>query len=178
MIGKHQLIIVDHMNNVIGYVGYIMSFMYKLLSVSATILVLSSCGMVYGNKHVEYKTVEPAEFPVLTAIGHAPISLQKSTNKTQRMLMAIKASKLAAYSELAEQVHGQQVSQKTTMADLLISNSQLSTKVSGVIRGAKVVKSYPAGDLYITELSLDYKDVYELYISTTKNQKVKQVTYY
>ncbi len=155
-----------------------MSLTYKFFGVVFTTMVLSACSTIYGNKHVEYKTTPPTEFPVLTAIGHAPISLQKSNNETQRMLLAIKASKLAAYSELAEQVHGQQITQETTMEDLLINNSELSIKVSGVIRGAKVLKSYPAGDLYITELSLDYKDVYALYENAKTNQEIKKVTYF
>lgn len=151
---------------------------YKLLSVFTVLLGLTACGMIYDSKHVEYQAVKPDSFPVLMAVGHAPISLQNSDNETQRMLMAIKASKLAAYAELAEQVYGQQISQETSMKELLINDHQLSTKISGVIRGAKVVKSYPSGDLYTTELSLDFKDVYNIYLNSLRQQTIKQVTYY
>jgi len=145
-----------------------------LLAMAASSL---SCSSVY-DQHVEWEHVAPTAFPVLNAVGYAPISLQKSEHKTQRMLMAIKASKLAAYAELAEQVYGQQIDTNTTMADLAISNDNLRSSVQGIIRGAKVVKTYPVGDTYATELSIDFKDVYDLYLASTKRKRIKDVTYY
>ena len=145
--------------------------------VLALSFLLASCSSVY-DKHVQWQTVKPESFPVIYGIGYAPISLQKSEHKTQRMLMAIKASKIAAYVELAEQVYGQQVNSQTTMADLLINNQQLSASVQGVIRGAKVVKSYPVGDTYTTELQLDFKDVYEIYQAGSHRKEIKEVTYF
>ncbi len=140
-------------------------------------LVLSGCSTIY-DKSVQWEMVKPESFPVLHAIGQAPISLQKSSHKTQRMLMAINASKLAAYAELAEQVYGQQINGKVAMSNLLISNQKLTASVQGIIRGAKVVKSYPVGDSYTTELSLDFKDVYDIYLSSKRSKKIKDVQYY
>jgi len=139
--------------------------------------VLSACSSVF-DKHVEWQTVKPESFPVLTAIGQAPISLQKSQHKTQRMLMAINASKIAAYAELAEQVYGQSIDGKTTMSNLIIDNQQLRASVQGIIRGAKVVKSYPVGDSYTTELRLDFKDVYEIYNASSNRKEIKSTSYY
>ncbi|WP_367238874.1 LPP20 family lipoprotein, partial [Colwellia sp.] len=93
----------------------------RVILISSALFFTSACSLVY-DKHVQWQTVKPETFPVLYATGFAPISLQKSTHKTQRMLMAIKASKIAAYAELAEQVYGQQVSGKVIMADLLIED--------------------------------------------------------
>jgi hypothetical protein len=64
------------------------------------------------------------------------------------------------------------------MSNLLIDNQQLKATVQGVIRGAKVVKSYPVGDSYTTELSLDFKDVYDIYIASSNRQEIKKVSYY
>jgi len=136
------------------------------------LLVISACSSVY-DKHVQSEV-----FPIIHGIGYAPISLQKSTHKTQRMLMAIKASKIAAYAELAEQVYGQQISSKTTMADMIIENQKLASSVQGLIRGAKVVKSYPVGDTYTTELQLDIKDVYEIYLANLNRKEIKDVQYF
>ncbi|MCH2055391.1 MAG: LPP20 family lipoprotein [Thalassotalea sp.] len=141
------------------------------------LLGLSGCSSIY-DKHVSWQLVKPESFPVVYAIGHAPISLQKSPNETQRMLMAIKASKLAAYAELAEQVYGQQIASNVTMGELLIENQQLKASVQGIIRGAKVIKSYPVGDTYTTELSVDFKDVYDIYVASTQKQEIKDVKYY
>ncbi len=151
--------------------------LFKILFVAASILLTSSCSSVY-DKHVQWQAVEPEVFPIIHGIGYAPISLQKSEHKTQRMLMAIKASKIAAYSELAEQVYGQQVSSKTTMADMLIENQQLASSIQGLIRGAKVVKSYPVGDTYTTELQLDFKDVFEIYQASLNRKEIKDVEYF
>lgn len=141
------------------------------------LVFITGCSSIY-DKHVSWQPVKPETFPVVYAIGHAPISLQKSSNETQRMLMAIKASKLAAYAELAEQVYGQQIASNVTMGDLLIENQQLKASVQGIIRGAKVIKSYPVGDTYTTELSVDFKDVYDIYVASTQKQEIKDVTYY
>ena len=150
---------------------------YITLFFTSLLLCLSGCSMVL-DKHVQWESAQPKNFPILHAIGQAPISLQKSSHKTQRMLMAINASKLAAYAELAEQVYGQQVEGKTSMSNFLIDNQQLDASIKGIIRGAKVVKSYPVGDSYTTELSLDFKDVYDLYVSSKNGKQIKKVQYY
>ena len=154
-----------------------MDTLLKRSLVIFSVMVLTACSSFY-DKHVEWQTVKPESFPVLTAIGQAPISLQKSKHKTQQMLMAIKASKIAAYAELAEQVYGQTVDGKTTMSNLIVDNQKLRTSVQGIIRGAKVVKSYPVGDTYTTELSLDFKDVYEIYNASSNRKEIKDISYY
>jgi len=149
----------------------------KILFVTVCFLTISSCSSVY-DKHVQWQTVKPEAFPIIYGIGYAPISLQKSEHETQRMLMAIKASKIAAYVELAEQVYGQQINSKTTMADMLINNQRLAASVQGLIRGAKVVKSYPVGDTYATELQLDFKDVYDISQASSNHKEIKEVKYF
>lgn len=154
-----------------------MNTLYKYSALLMIVCLLTACSSVY-DKHVEWQAVKPETFPVLNAIGQAPISLQKSKHKTQRMLMAINASKIAAYAELAEQVYGQSIDGRTTMANLLIEDQKLQSSVRGIIRGARVVKSYPVGDTYTTELSLDFKDVYDIYSVSSNRQEIKDVTYY
>ncbi len=148
----------------------------KIFFAAICLSIISSCSSVY-DKHVQWQAVKPEVFPIIRGIGYAPISLQKSGHETQRMLMAIKASKIAAYLELAEQVYGQQVSSKTTMADMIIENQKLAASIQGLIRGAKVVKSYPVGDTYTTELQLDFKDVYEIYQASLNRKEIKEVQY-
>ncbi|TWX69561.1 flagellar biosynthesis protein FlgP [Colwellia demingiae] len=149
----------------------------RSILIFSTLFLTSACSLIY-DKHVQWETVKPEVFPVLYATGFAPISMQRSTHETQRMLMAIKASKIAAYAELAEQVYGQQVSGKVTMADLLIENQQLTASVQGIIRGAKVIKSYPVGDVYTTELQLNFEDVYNIYQANQNRKEIKDVTHF
>lgn len=146
-----------------------------LTLLSAYLLV--GCGSIF-NKHVEYTYIEPDNYPVLKAVGYAPISLQPGENETQKTLMAIKASKLEAYRELAEQVYGQKITADTTVQSSVAYNDQLQSQVQGVIKGAQVIKSYAVGDSYATELQLDMKRVHDLYIGEVKPREVKKVTYY
>jgi len=154
-----------------------MKTVIKIILVLTCSMTLSSCSSVY-DKHVQWQVVQPEVFPIIRSIGYAPISLQNSDHKTQRMLMAIKASKIAAYAELAEQVYGQQISSKTTMADMIIENQKLAASVQGLIRAAKVIKSYPVGDTYTTELQLDFKDIYEIYQASLNRKEIKEVQYF
>jgi hypothetical protein len=139
---------------------------------------LSGCSSLL-NKHVEWETIVPETYPVISAVGYAPISVQKGASNSSKMLMAIKASKLDAYRELTEQVFGQKVDSGQSLASLVILNTRLDSSVQGVIRGAKVVKSYPVGDdTYATELELDFKLVNDLYLSTARPKRIKNVHYY
>jgi len=149
----------------------------RLILILSALFFISACSLIY-DKHVQWQTVKPETLPVLHATGFAPISLQKSTHETQRVLMAIKASKIAAYAELAEQVYGQKIQGKVTMADLLIEDQKLSVSVQGIIRGAKVVKSYPVGDVYTTELQLNFEDVYNIYQANLNRKEIKDVTHF
>ena len=130
------------------------------------------------DKHVEYTVQQPDTYPILRAIGYAPIAPQPGQGAQQKSIMAMKASKIEAYRELAEQVYGQQLKGNTSLANAVAGNDHLQAKVQGVIRGARVMRSYVVGDSYATELELDMKLVYDLYITETKPRKVKKVTYY
>ncbi|QJR82879.1 flagellar biosynthesis protein FlgP [Alteromonas pelagimontana] len=131
------------------------------------------------DKQVEWEVVEPESYPVLTAVGYAPIASQVGDSADVRTLMAMKASKLDAYRELAEQVYGQRIDGNESLANLVVNNSTLQSSVAGVIRGARVIKAYPVGeDTYATEMELDMRRVYEIYLATTKPKRIKDVKYY
>lgn len=149
----------------------------KLACFLALSFSLSGCSSVF-DKHIEYGYVEPDNYPVLKGIGYAPLSSQPGESDTEKMLMAIKASKLEAFRELAEQVYGHKVASNLTVHDAIAKNDQLQGQVMGVIRGAKVIKSYAVGDVYATEVELDMKRVFDLYVTEIKPRKVKRVTYY
>lgn len=143
----------------------------------AVVLGITGCGII--DKHVEYETIEPDTYPTLTAIGYAPIMSQRGESDSIKRIMAMKASKLDAYRELAEQVYGQKLQGDQALSSLVVESETLRASVEGVIRGAKVVKAYPVGDdTYVTELSLDMKQVYDLYLTTAKPRRVREVKYY
>lgn len=141
-------------------------------------VLLSGCSS-FIDKQVEWETVEPSEYPVLNAIGYAPIALQRGKSDNDRALMAMRASKLDAYRELAEQVYGQKLDGSQSVSNLVMQDSRLKASVEGVIRGARVVKSYPVGeDTYATELELDMRKVYDIYLTVAKPKRISDVTYY
>jgi len=139
---------------------------------------LSGCSALF-DKHVEWEHVEPDEYPVLMATGYAPIMSQQGQDKNGKMLRAIKASKLDAYRELTQQVYGQKIDGNQAVSDLVLTNDNLKASVAGVVRGAKVIKSYPVGDdTYVTELELDFKRVYDIYLSTARPKRIKKINYF
>lgn len=150
----------------------------SLIFFLAMATVLNGCSSFF-DKQVEWETIEPDTYPVIHAVGYAPISVQNGDTNSSRSLQAIKASKLDAYRELAEQVYGQKIDGKQSLANLVLTDTNLKSSVEGVIRGARIVKSYPVGeDSYATELELDFSRVYSIYLSTARPKRVKAVRYY
>ena len=96
------------------------------------------------------------KIPTITAIGYAVVSTQPGQNVAQKRLMAIRAARMAAMRELAEQIHGLKVDSRTTVIDLVTQNDTFRTMVQGTIRGAKTVRINPTGDdTYETVLEID-----------------------
>ncbi|ADN76873.1 protein of unknown function DUF400 [Ferrimonas balearica DSM 9799] len=147
----------------------------RILSCALLLTALSGCAGY--DRYVEYETVAPESFPVLTATGIAPLSAQLGESEQEKMRRAMRAAKLDAYRELAEQVYGQRIQGVSEMDEMVLRRDEFRAQVDGVIRGARVVRSYPVGDSYITELELDYKVVWELYQQQPR-QRVRSVSYY
>ena len=108
------------------------------------------------NKPQELLDGASITFPTLTATGYAVVSTQPGQNIEQRRLMAIRAARMSAMRELAEQIHGLKVDSNTTVIDLMVQNDTFRGIVSGVIRGARTVRINPTGsDTYETVLEID-----------------------
>tara|TARA_A100001015_G_scaffold307932_1_gene404684 strand:- start:4220 stop:4747 length:528 start_codon:yes stop_codon:yes gene_type:complete len=96
------------------------------------------------------------KIPTITAVGYAVVSTQPGKNIAQKRLMAIRAARMAAMRELAEQIHGLKIDSSTTVIDLVTQNDTFRTMVQGTIRGAKTVRINPTGDdTYETVLEID-----------------------
>ena len=120
-------------------------------------LLLTACS---GNRVVNYDQGEkPDDFPVLKAVGYAVIDIQPGPSQSEKMLQAIRASKMDAYRELTEQLNGQQVRGQSSYKDLTQTSNSLDVSVAGMVRGARVVATYPRGNTYATELELDTRNL-------------------
>ncbi|MCL7405046.1 MULTISPECIES: LPP20 family lipoprotein [Rhodobacterales] len=92
----------------------------------------------------------------ISGIGFAQIANQPGTTTNQRRLMALRAARLDAMRDLAEQVHGLHLTATTTVGDARVRSDTLTATVDGTIRGARTVRITPKGtDGYEVELSLD-----------------------
>ena len=89
-------------------------------------------------------------------MGYAVVSSQPGKNIAQKRLMAIRAARMSAMRELAEQIHGLKVDSSTTVIDLVTQNDTFRAMVQGTIRGARTVRINPTGDdTYETVLEID-----------------------
>lgn len=94
------------------------------------------------------------------ATGYAPISLQPGQTREHKMIVAMRASKLRAYQELAAIVHGQYLFGTSRVRDMVVESDQFKAAVSGIVRGARVVKTFPIqNDTYATTLEVDMNQV-------------------
>lgn len=103
------------------------------------------------------------------ATGYAPISLQSGMTKEHKMIQAMRVSKLRAYQELTAIVHGQYLFGTTAVRDMVVQNDQFKTAVSGIVRGARVVKTYPVqDDVYATVLEVDINQLQRAWVKTSQ----------
>ncbi|OYD25869.1 LPP20 family lipoprotein [Oceanimonas baumannii] len=117
----------------------------KLFAVAVSIL-LAACSS--GHEQTALKGT-------LHAVGYAPISLQQPADFQQKLLHAMRASRLDAYRELNEQLGGVRISSSSELNSHILQDGPVNSTSRGVVRGARVVNSYPDGDMYVTELELD-----------------------
>ncbi|HIV15466.1 MAG TPA: LPP20 family lipoprotein [Candidatus Avisuccinivibrio pullicola] len=106
---------------------------------------------------------EPEDFPVLRATGYAVISRQKGPSETEKEIQALRASKIEAYRELAEQLYGLRIKGSTVLVDTRETRDGVTTEIDAIVQGARVIRQYPLKDTYVTELELDSQIVYNLY---------------
>lgn len=103
------------------------------------------------------------DYPVLRATGYAVLSKQSGATTAEKQINAMRASKMEAYRELTEQVAGVYVKARNRNSNNVEREDQLTTEVEGLVHGARVVRQYPIGDTYATELELDTRRIYDLY---------------
>ncbi|MFW1676653.1 LPP20 family lipoprotein [Pontibacter sp. JAM-7] len=142
---------------------------------SGLLLVLSGCETITQSMvdvaealpdvNLAPEVHEPLQPNWVQATGYAPISLQPGQTQQQKMLMAMRASKLRAYQELAGVVHGQYLYGTTTVQDMVVQSDEFKTAVAGIVRGARVVKTYPVqDDTYATVLEVDLNQVQRAWV--------------
>lgn len=106
---------------------------------------------------------EVVEAKDLEGVGYAVVHSQPGKTPEQQRLAAIRAARVAAMRDLAEQVYGSRVSSDTTLREMRVQDDQLRTSVEGVVRGATTVRINPvSGDTYEVVLRISARDVAQL----------------
>lgn len=82
------------------------------------------------------KTQHPAK--TLTAIGYGTFAPINNVSLQQRRLMSMRASRMDAYRNLAEQVNGIHINGQSSVADMVLKNDQYKTYINSFLQGAKV----------------------------------------
>ncbi|MCW8996196.1 MAG: hypothetical protein OQK77_10335 [Psychromonas sp.] len=132
-------------------------FYFKIWGVLLFSIILSSCANLYSQDPEVESAVNDSHQYIVTSVGYAPIASQKGDSFDLKMINAIKVSKLEAYKEMAEQVYGVLVSAENNVDGARLQDDLIKSQVKGLVRGARVLKSYHEGDVYITELELDMR---------------------
>lgn len=123
-------------------------------------------------RHAMVKPSPPplVQTPMITGLGFAQIAGQPGKTHNEKRLMAIRAARLDALRDLAEQVHGIYITAKTQVKDVILSNDTLNGTVQGSIRGARIVRITPkADDAYEVQLALD-RDIIGYILRATRDE--------
>ena len=143
---------------------------YVSLALLAVALVFTTdgCSSVMRNSSLAVHYTDTgvndlADYPVLRCTGYAVLSKQKGANMAEKTINAMRAYKMEAYRELTEQLVGVYVKAHNRNTNNIEREDRLVTEVEGLVHGARVVRQYPLGDTYCTELELDTKQIYDLY---------------
>lgn len=123
--------------------------MLKSLSVARLALLLTLAGCAYHPLAVQEKKV-------IRAVGHGASVEREGQSEAQGKLLAMRASKMDAYRNLAEQVDGLKVDSSTSVSQMSMRSDLIRGYVNATIRGAVVVDVNPLSDgSYQTILELE-----------------------
>lgn len=94
--------------------------------------------------------------PRLVGRGFAQVSGQPGRTVSERRLLAVRAARLEALRDLAEQVHGIRLSADTLVRDAVVQDDRLAAGIVATLRGARTLSIQPRGeDGYEVTMELD-----------------------
>lgn len=101
----------------------------------------------------------PAPVPAASGVigrGFAQVSGQPGKTLGERRLLAVRAARLEALRDLAEQVRGIRLDAETLVDDAVVRDDRLSASIETTLRGARTVSIQPRGeDGYVVVMELD-----------------------
>lgn len=107
----------------------------RLAALAAAVLLLAGCDQFI--RVSDQRTVQ------VSAVGYGTASAQEGYSDSQRRLLAMRASKLDAYRNLAEQVYGLRINGHTAVSAMVVENDRYRGYVEATVRGGRVVSVTP-----------------------------------
>ncbi len=122
--------------------GSVLSIKKRL--VVASLLFFFGLGTVSAHEYSrkakeEAEKIKPLPPIVVRVTGYGAYAASESGKADPKRLLAIRASKLDAYRNLAERVYGISIAGNSTVKDFMLEHDGFATAVDTVIRGARVV---------------------------------------
>lgn len=130
-------------------INVIMASIKKVLCGLSLSALLTGCGTVYNPCCNSVQDLRPAVMSSrkLTAVGYGAVGGSNSQYTLgQQKLLAMRAARVDAYRNLAEQVYGFHISGNTSVSAFATQNDSIRTYVDAFIRGARVVSLTPVAD--------------------------------
>jgi len=125
----------------------------KLIKQLIMLVLLSISIFACAPKRIARIQVPPIK--ILTAIGYGTSDIFKNYSPAQQRLLGMRASKMDAYRNLAEQIYGVKIQGHSTISAMIVRNDSYRTYVDAFLKGAQV-KSITAidADTYETVLEI------------------------
>jgi hypothetical protein len=82
--------------------------------------------------------IEVPPIKILTAMGYGTSDIFSNYSPEQRRLMSMRASKMDAYRNLAEQIYGIRIHGHTTVSDMVVTNDSYRSYIDAFLKGARV----------------------------------------
>ena len=109
---------------------------------------------------------------IIEAEGYALINAQRGPSYEEKLQQAMEASRLEAYTRLAEKVYGYRIHSHEIKVDGETTHTKVDVQVDGLIKGASIVTHGIDGKVYTTKLSLDSSMIDKLSsFNTTETQE-------
>ena len=120
--------------------------MKQLLLLTSLCLLMACAHQAPPNPALPPTDLSDLALVDLKGVGHAVVHSQPGKSPEQQRLLAIRAARIAALRDLAEQIYGARIEGDTTVTEAMVQNDQVRLSVEGLVRGASTVRINPVGD--------------------------------
>ena len=105
-------------------------------------------------KSVKKETKYHSQKIVFRVRGTGVVPCNDMCNIAQAKIMARRAAILNAYEQLAERIYGINIDGSDKVKSMMITESQISSKVAGVVKGAKIENEEFKDGIYSVTMSV------------------------